>query len=89
MARQNAEGGQADDLDDLSWKDVLEELDPAELARAASINKSCKKVSYDNKLWYKHFKTWSPEPCVSSHLSPLGLVDGGGKIHHNYMWLHF
>jgi hypothetical protein len=74
MAGLNAGGGQADDLDDLSWEDVLKELDPAELARAASINKSCKKVSYDNKLWYKHFKTWSPEACVSSHVPlPLGL----------------
>jgi hypothetical protein len=74
MAGSNDGGGQADDLDAFSWHQVLEELDPAELGRAASINTTCRNASYNSMLWVRHFKTWSPEYLGSPTLLLCALL---------------
>jgi hypothetical protein len=56
----------AADLPEGCWHNILGHLSAPDLARAASLNKTCKSVCHDTRLWLPHFvRTWSPEVCVS------------------------
>jgi hypothetical protein len=48
------------------WHNVLQHFSPDALVRAASVNKTFKTASFDNRLWAPHFESaWSPEHYVS------------------------
>jgi hypothetical protein len=56
------------------WQGVLEHLDPPELARAACINTTCALVCKDDdRKYYRPFKKWSPEFCVSPSALAVGV----------------
>lgn len=45
---------------------ILRLSEPQEIARVGSLNRICRTVSCDDRLWYNHFKKgWGPENCVS------------------------
>jgi hypothetical protein len=58
------------------WQNILQHVDPPGLARAALVNRTCKDVSYDDRLWQSYFeRDWSPECCVSPFcMCPIQLL---------------
>jgi hypothetical protein len=60
-------GMNAYDLNIPCWYEVVKEFNPLELARAATLNSTCRRAAYDGLLWSGYFKKWSPEYCVSSY----------------------
>jgi hypothetical protein len=60
------------------WENILGHLSPAELARAASVNKACGLACQDQRLWAPHvLRGWVPESHVSPY--PHGKGCSGGR----------
>ncbi len=72
----NCEEGQSTkDLPLRCWHNILVNVSPPDLGRAASVNKTCNSVSNDQRLWLPHFvRDWSPESCVSAKFPCLEYV---------------
>jgi hypothetical protein len=74
-----SEGGpEGMDLPPGCWHSVMEHLGAVELARAAGVNRTCRTVCVDDRLWSGAFKrAWSPEvsenppECASRYLHAL------------------